>query len=198
MAEKPKKGERKQQILQALASMLETNGGQRITTAKLATQVGVSEAALYRHFPSKKSMFEGLIEFVEQALLSRINLILEEQKDTLIRCHHILQLILVFAERNPGITRILNGDALLGEDEALRERVSALFNKIETQLKQVLREKQLRDGKGFDLDEAMLANLLLAIAEGRLSQFVRSSFQQKPTTNFEQQWQFVAKQLLQS
>lgn len=197
-ASKAKKGERKQQILESLASMLESNAGQRITTAKLAAHVGVSEAALYRHFPSKKSMFEGLIDFVEQALLSRINLILEEQKDTLVRCQQILQLLLVFTERNPGITRILSGDALLGEDAALRGRVAALFNKIETQIKQVLREKQLREGQAFALDEAMLANLLLAIAEGRISQFVRSDFKTKPTHNFAEQWQFVAKQLLQS
>lgn len=158
----------------------------------------MSEAALYRHFPSKARMFEGLIDFIEDSLLSRVNLIMAEEKDTMARCHHILQLLLVFAERNPGITRILNGDALLGEHDRLRDRISALFDKLETQLKQALREKRLREGQGFQLDETMLANLLLAYAEGRISQFVRSEFKLKPTAGFEDQWQFLRSQLLQS
>ncbi|WP_429196886.1 nucleoid occlusion factor SlmA, partial [Aeromonas veronii] len=114
--------------------------------------------------------------FIEDSLLSRVNLIMAEEKDTMARCHHILQLLLVFAERNPGITRILNGDALLGEHDRLRDRISILFDKLETQIKQVLREKRLREGQGFQLDETMLANLLLAYTEGRISQFVRSEF----------------------
>ena len=117
MASSNQKQSRRDQILQALAHMLETSPGQRITTARLAAEVGVSEAALYRHFPSKARMFEGLIDFIEDSLLSRVNLIMAEEKDTMARCHHILQLLLVFAERNPGITRILNGDALLGEHD---------------------------------------------------------------------------------
>lgn len=120
MASSNQKQSRRDQILQALAHMLETSPGQRITTARLAAEVGVSEAALYRHFPSKARMFEGLIDFIEDSLLSRVNLIMAEEKDTMARCHHILQLLLVFAERNPGITRILNGDALLGEHDRLR------------------------------------------------------------------------------
>ena len=108
------------------------------------------------------------------------------------------ELLLVFAERNPGITRILNGDALLGEHDRLRDRISVLFDKLETQLKQALREKRLREGQGFQLDETMLANLLLAYAEGRISQFVRSEFKLKPTAGFEDQWQFMRSQLLQS
>lgn len=197
MASSPKIN-RREHILQSLAQMLETNPGQRITTAKLAAEVGVSEAALYRHFPSKARMFEGLIEFIEESLLTRINLIQEEEKDTLRRCQMVLHLLLVFAERNPGISRVLNGDALLGENERLRSRISQLFAKIETHLKQILREKSLRDGQGFNLDEAMLANLLLAFAEGRIAQFVRSEFKQKPTQHFEQQWSFIQLQLLQS
>jgi len=105
MASSNQKQSRRDQILQALAHMLETSPGQRITTARLAAEVGVSEAALYRHFPSKARMFEGLIDFIEDSLLSRVNLIMAEEKDTMARCHHILQLLLVFAERNPGITR---------------------------------------------------------------------------------------------
>ena len=124
---------RKEQILQSLAQMLETSPGQRITTAKLAAEVGVSEAALYRHFPSKARMFEGLIEFIEDTLLSRINLILENEKETQSRVYNILMLLLAFAEKNPGITRILTGDALQGENERLRKRIQSLFEKLETQ-----------------------------------------------------------------
>ncbi|MCP3128786.1 nucleoid occlusion factor SlmA [Shewanella sp. KJ2020] len=189
---------RREHILQCLAQMLETSPGQRITTAKLASEVGVSEAALYRHFPSKARMFEGLIEFIEESLLSRINLIMDDEKDTMKRCQLVLQLLLIFAERNPGISRVLNGDALLGENERLRSRISTLFAKIETQLKQILREKTLREGKGFNLDEAILANLLLAFAEGRIAQFVRSEFKLKPTDHFDEQWTFIQQQLLQS
>ncbi len=197
MASSPKIN-RREHILQSLAQMLETSPGQRITTAKLAAEVGVSEAALYRHFPSKARMFEGLIEFIEESLLTRVNLIQEEEKDTMRRCQLVLQLLLVFAERNPGISRVLNGDALLGENERLRSRINQLFAKIETHLKQILREKSLREGQGFNLDEATLANLLLAFAEGRIAQFVRSEFKQKPTEHFEQQWAFIQQQLLQS
>ena len=135
MAASPKIN-RREHILQCLATMLETNPGQRITTAKLAAEVGVSEAALYRHFPSKARMFEGLIDFIEESLLSRINLIMDEEKDTMKRCQHLLQLLLIFAERNPGISRLLNGDALLGEHDRLRNRIGQIFSKIETHLKQ--------------------------------------------------------------
>jgi len=183
----PKKSNRREQILQSLAHMLEIPGN-RITTAKLAAEVGVSEAALYRHFPSKARMFEGLIEFIEQSILSRVNIITAEEKNTSIRCHHILQLILLFAEKNPGITRILTGDALLGEHDRLRERISALFEKLETNLKQILRERKLREGRSFEIDEGALANMLLAFAEGRINQYVRSGFNVKPTEDFEQQW----------
>lgn len=189
---------RRDHILQCLAQMLETNPGQRITTAKLASEVGVSEAALYRHFPSKARMFEGLIEFIEESLLSRANLIMTEEKDTMRRCQLMLQLLLVFAERNPGISRLLNGDALLGEHERLRERINQIFAKFETHLKQILREKSLREGQKFHIDEGVLANMLLAVAEGHIAQFVRSEFQQKPTQHFEEQWLFIQKQLLQS
>ena len=189
---------RREQILQALAHMLQHQAGQRITTKSLAAEVGVSEAALYRHFPSKARMFEGLIDFIEQTLLSRINPILKEEKETLVRCERIMQLLLLFAERNPGITRILTGDALQGEHERLRERVTHMFDKLESQLKQVLRERKLREGVGFSVDESQLANLLLSYVEGRLSQFVRSQFRLLPTANFETQWGFIHNQLLQS
>ena len=183
-----KKGNRKEQILQCLAEMLESHSGQRITTAKLAEKVGVSEAALYRHFPSKARMYEGLIEFIESTLLSRINLILEKDKTTEGRIYNILKLILGFAEMNRGITAILSGDALMGEHDRLRERVAALFEKLETQFKQVLRERKLREGKSFPIDESALANMLLAYKECKMNQFVRSGFSRSPMDDFETQW----------
>lgn len=190
------KQDRKQEILAALATMLETSPGQRITTARLAAEVGVSEAALYRHFPSKAKMFEGLIDFTEDALLSRVNQILENEKDTVVRCEMIVRLVLTFVERNPGITRILTGDALLGEHERLRGRVLGVFEKIEANLKQVLRERRLREQVRGSLDEGMLANLVMAYTDGKIVQFVRSEFRRAPTEHFDEQWQTIAHQLL--
>ncbi|MFV0573858.1 MAG: nucleoid occlusion factor SlmA [Vibrio sp.] len=192
----PRKTNRREEILQALAQMLEsTDGASRITTAKLAKQVGVSEAALYRHFPSKARMFEGLIEFIEDALLSRINLILAEEKDTLNRIRLVLQLLLAFAERNPGLSRIMSGHALMFENERLRSRINQLYDRIETQLRQILRERQIREGKGFPVDESILAALLLGQIEGRLNRFVRSDFKIQPTNNFDQYWALLQLQM---
>jgi len=185
------KPNRKQQILECLAAMLQSSPGQRITTAKLAAEVGVSEAALYRHFPSKARMFEGLIEFIEESMFSRVNLILADHKEALVRCHHILHVLLVFAERNPGMCRILSGDALMGENERLRTRVNQFFEKIESQFKQVLRERKLREGKGFEINELALANILVSYAEGKISQYVRTEFTKKPSDSFSEQWQFL-------
>jgi len=182
---------RKQQILECLALMLQSSPGERITTAKLAAEVGVSEAALYRHFPSKARMFEGLIDFIEESIFSRINLILSDHKETLVRCHHVLHVLLVFAERNPGMCRILSGDALMGENERLRARVHQFFEKLESQFKQVLRERKLREGKTFTINEQALANILVAFAEGKISQYVRSGFEKKPSSDFNEQWQFL-------
>ncbi|WP_440875250.1 nucleoid occlusion factor SlmA [Thalassotalea sp. PLHSN55] len=185
------KPNRKQQILECLALMLETSPGQRITTAKLAAEVGVSEAALYRHFPSKARMFEGLIEFIEESIFSRINLILTDHKEAITRCHHILHVLLVFAERNPGMCRILSGDALMGENERLRARIHQFFEKLESQFKQVLRERKLREGKNFTINEQALANILVSYSEGKISQYVRSGFSKKPSESFADQWQFL-------
>lgn len=186
-----KKPNRKAQILQSLAGMLESHHGQRITTAKLAQEVGVSEAALYRHFPSKARMFEGLIEFIEETLFSRINKILSEEKDAANRCHLILHLLLGFAEKNPGITRILNGDALMGEQERLRERIAQLFDRLEMQLKQVLRERKLREGKASLVDEALVANMLICFVDGKINQYVRSQFERRPTFQFNEHWAHI-------
>jgi TetR/AcrR family transcriptional regulator len=184
----PRKSQRRQQILEALAQMLEASPGERITTAGLARQVGVSEAALYRHFPSKSKMFEGLIEFIEETLFTRVNTILAEDSSAARRCEKMLTLLLAFAERNPGITRILTGDALAGETERLRARVAQLFDRFETQLKQVLREAEMREGLRPVLPVNTAANLLLSVAEGRISQYVRSGFQRPPTENWPDQW----------
>jgi len=136
---------RKEQILQSLARMLEASPGERITTAALAKEVGVSEAALYRHFPSKARMFEGLIKFIEDTLFQRISRILKEEENAHERCHKILTLLLTFADKNPGMTRLLTGDALAGETERLRERIAQFYDRFEAQLKQVLREAQIRE-----------------------------------------------------
>ena len=168
--------------------MLEANPGARITTARLASEVGVSEAALYRHFPSKSKMFEGLIDFIEETLFSRINIILAEESQAAVRCEKMLSLLLAFTERNPGITRILTGDALAGETERLRTRVAQLFDRFETQLKQVIREAEMREGLRPVLPVNSAANLLLAAAEGKISQYVRSNFQRPPTEGWSDQW----------
>ncbi|WP_018984346.1 nucleoid occlusion factor SlmA [Salinimonas chungwhensis] len=191
-----KKTNRRAQILQALAGMLESNPGQRITTAKLAEKVGVSEAALYRHFPSKARMFEGLIDFIEETLFSRINKILNEEKDSLARCQMILHLLLGFAEKNPGISRILNGDALQGEQDRLRARIAKLFERLETQFKQVLRERKLREGRDLSADEAVLANLFVCYVDGRINMFIRSGFTRKPTEQFSDHWSYYRQSFL--
>ncbi|AHM76447.1 TPA: nucleoid occlusion factor SlmA [Yersinia enterocolitica] len=197
MAEKENtKRNRREEILQALAQMLESSdGSQRITTAKLAANVGVSEAALYRHFPSKTRMFDSLIEFIEDSLMSRINLILQDEKETFNRLRLILLLVLGFAERNPGLTRIMTGHALMFEQDRLQGRINQLFERIEVQLRQVLREKKLRDGQGFIHDEALLATQLLAFCEGMLSRFVRSEFRYRPTQEFDARWPLIVAQL---
>jgi len=188
MSKPSNKISRRQQILEALAHMLEASPGVRITTAALAKEVGVSEAALYRHFPSKSKMFEGLIEFIEDTLFSRISLILSEEPRALARCEKILFLLLTFTERNPGITRILTGDALAGETERLRLRVAQLFERLETQLKQILREAEIREGHRPTLPVTAAANLMISSAEGRISQFVRSEFRRRPTEFWQDQW----------
>tara|TARA_B100000676_G_scaffold128095_1_gene127076 strand:+ start:1213 stop:1821 length:609 start_codon:yes stop_codon:yes gene_type:complete len=178
---------RKEQILQALATMLEQSPGGRITTARLAAQVGVSEAALYRHFPSKARMFEGLIEFIEETVFTRITRILREEPAVDLRCEATLRLLLTFAERNPGISRILTGDPLVGETERLRVRNAQFFERLETQLKQILREGEF-SGIGIRGDVAIAANLLLSVAEGRIHQFVRSDFERSPAVGWPEQW----------
>lgn len=182
---------RRQQILEALAHMLEASPGARITTAALAKQVGVSEAALYRHFPSKSKMFEALIEFIEETIFSRVKIIMEETSGAESRCESILSLLLAFTERNPGITRILTGDALTGENEKLHSRVIQFFERLETQLKQILREAEMREGLRPTVTINTAANLLMSVADGRINQYVRSNFKRKPTEYWADQWPLI-------
>jgi len=188
MSKSSTKVSRRQQILEALAHMLEVCPGARITTAALAKEVGVSEAALYRHFPSKSKMFEGLIEFIEETIFTRVNLIVSEQPNALDRCGKILTLLLTFTERNPGITRILTGDALTGETARLRSRVKQFFDRLETQIKQILREAELSENIRTSLPITAAACMLMAIAEGRIAQYVRSEFESRPTEYWDEQW----------
>ena len=185
------KTNRKQEILQALAQMLEATPGGKITTASLAKQVGVSEAALYRHFPSKTRMIEGLIEFAEETLFSRIGTILNDHEDAATRCHNIIFLLLTFVERNPGFARLFVGDALQGETERLRTRMCQLMDRIETQIRQCLREERALQRFG-DIGVSAKANLLLASAEGQIMQFVRSDFRHLPTVHWKDHWALLA------
>ncbi|MGO3344337.1 MAG: nucleoid occlusion factor SlmA [Marinomonas sp.] len=191
-----KKSDRRTQILQALAQMLESSPGARITTAALAKQVGVSEAALYRHFPSKAKMFEGLIEFIEESLFTRIHRIVQDEANVLVRIEMIVTLILGFSEHNPGMCRLLTADALAGETERLRIRIAQLFDRIETQLKQVMREADLKQGLRPAMGVAPCANFLLAIIEGKIRHYVRSEFKVKPTEAWSMQWSILAKTLM--
>jgi len=191
MTKTTKKSSRRHQILEALAHMLEQSPGERITTAGLAKQVGVSEAALYRHFPSKTKMFEGLIEFIEEAIFSRVNLIVAEETTAAARCEKILTLLLAFAERNPGISRLLTGDALAGETDRLRQRIAQFYDRLEMQLRQIMKEAELREGVRPVMPVNTAANLLMATAEGRIMQFVRSEFKRLPTENWPDQWRVL-------
>ncbi|MDF1780772.1 MAG: nucleoid occlusion factor SlmA [Alcanivoracaceae bacterium] len=183
---------RKEQILQSLAHMLEAEPGGRVTTAGLAREVGVSEAALYRHFPSKAKMFEGLIGFIEDSIFTRVNRITQESEDPMAQVEQILTLLLAFTERNPGITRLLTGDALTGENDRLRQRIQQFFDRIESQIKQVLRDAEFKSGLRTQASATATANLLLAVVEGRISQFVRSGFKSLPSAGWPEQWQALS------
>lgn len=193
-----KQSNRKQEILQALATMLENAPGERITTARLAEAVGVTEAALYRHFPSKARMFEGLLDFVEDTILTRINRILDEDKQSASRCYKVAQLVLIFAEKNPGISSLLSGDALTGEQERLRQRVNSIFEKLETQFKQILRERPMREGKTLSENEHILANLITSWIEGQIRQYVRSRFAHLPSAKLSKQWKLLQQTLFEN
>jgi TetR/AcrR family transcriptional regulator len=183
---------RKQLILEALATELENNPGGRITIAVLARASGITEAALYRHFASKAQMFEALIEFAEESVFSRINQILSEEKDTRARCTQIIYLVLGFTERNPGITRVLLGDALVGEEDRLLARVGRFFDRLETQLKQVVRESKLRNDVVGSIATEDCVDIMLSFIEGRMHRFLRSQFQKRPLEGWDTQWNAIA------
>jgi TetR/AcrR family transcriptional regulator len=181
---RPKPGERRVQILEALATMLEQPGADRITTAALAAKLEVSEAALYRHFASKAQMFEGLIEFIEQSVFSLINQIGEREPAGTGQAAKTVAMLLQFAEKNPGMTRVMVGDALVYENERLQQRMNLFFDKVESSLKQSLREA----GEGSatpSADAQVRASLLTAFVVGRLQRFARSGFKRPPSEHLD-------------
>mgnify|MGYP001170925452 FL=1 len=186
-----RKGSRAQEILQTLARMLESSKG-RITTAALAAELGISEAALYRHFPSKTRMYESLIDFIEETIFGRVRGIVNDEPDAINQCYRILSLVIAFCQKNPGITRILNGDALANENERLHKRVAQFFDRLESQIKQALREAELRDNLKLCVPVSVAANLMLVSVEGKISQFIRSDFQTSPSQHWAEQWNLVS------
>ena len=185
-----KPGERKQKILETLAEMLEQPMGEKITTAALAARLDVSEAALYRHFSSKAQMFEGLIEFIEQSLFGVINKIVAEQENGLNQVESIITLLLGFAEKNRGMTRVLIGDALVNENERLQARINQLHDRVEAQLKQSLRIAATQNQS--TADPAAAANLLITFAIGRWHQFAKGGFRRLPTEQWPAQWALLS------
>jgi TetR/AcrR family transcriptional regulator len=188
-----KPGARRLQILQVLARMLENPKGEKVTTAALARELDVSEAALYRHFASKAQMFEGLIEFIEQTVFGLVNKITSEEDDGLKQVQAIVSSLLGFAEKNPGMTRVLLGDALVNEDERLQVRINQLHDRLESTLKQCLRvaatQGQNAPAEGdAAADPGPRANLLLCYVIGRWQQYAKSGFKRMPSELWEKQW----------
>lgn len=182
-------GERKQQILETLAKMLENPKREKITTAALAAKLGVSEAALYRHFAGKAQMFEGLIDFIEQTLFGLINKITTEETDGAAQVRRTVGVLLMFAEKNPGMTRVLIGDALVNENEALQQRVNQMLDRLEITIKQSLKIAVTDSGKKI-LPEAQ-ANLIMSFVIGRWHQYAKSGFKRKPMEFAQLQLQFI-------
>jgi TetR/AcrR family transcriptional regulator len=180
-------GERKNQILQVLAEMLQAPKGEKITTAALAARLDVSEAALYRHFASKAQMYEGLIGFVEETVFGLINKISAEQDSGLKQTHAIAAMLLSFAEKNPGMTRVLIGDALVNEDQRLQARINQLQDRLEATLKQSLRLAQTQGELDKEADLGAQANLILAYIIGRWHQYAKSGFKRLPTELWQKQ-----------
>jgi len=178
MASKP--GERKLQILQTVAHMLEQPKGEKITTAALAAKLGLSEAALYRHFASKAQMFEGLIEFIEQTVFGLVNKITQEEKNGLKQVEAIIAMLLGFAQKNRGMSRVLIGDALVNENERLQQRINQLLDRLEATLKQSLRMAATQGEMGESVDVGAHANVLLCYVIGRWQQFAKSGFTRDP------------------
>ena len=183
---RPRPGERRVQILETLATMLQEPGAERVTTAALAAKLEVSEAALYRHFASKAQMFEGLIEFIEQSVFTLVNQIVERDTDARVQVQKVLAVLLQFGEKNPGMTRVMVGDALVFENDRLTARMNQFFERIESQLRQSLR--QIAEGSGSQtptVDAQAQASALTAFAIGRLQRFARSGFKKSPTEHLD-------------
>jgi len=183
-----KTGDRKHQILQTLAQMLENPAGEKATTAALAARLGVSEAALYRHFRGKAEMFEGLIEFIEQTLFALINRITGDEKSGLRQLEAIMGVMLAFAQKNRGMTRVLVGDALVNEDDRLQTRINQLHDRLEAALKQALRFGVSQQEIAQEVDIAAQANLLMSYVTGRWHQFAKSGFKRDPVELWPKQW----------
>lgn len=181
-------GERKTQILQTLAQMLEGPAAERITTAALAARIGVSEAALYRHFKGKADMFAGLIDFVEDTLFTLINKISSDEQSGLRQTDAIIGMLLGFAQKNRGMTRVLIGDALVTEDNALQARINQIHDRLEAALKQALRFALTRGEIAADVDPAAQANALMSFVAGRWHQYAKSGFRRDPAEYWPQQW----------
>ena len=183
---RPRPGERRVQILETLATMLQEPGAERVTTAALAAKLEVSEAALYRHFASKAQMFEGLIEFIEQSVFTLVNQIVERDTDARVQVQKVLAVLLQFGEKNPGMTRVMVGDALVFENDRLTARMNQFFERIESQLRQSLRQLAESAGSQTPTVEAQAqASALTAFAVGRLQRFARSGFKKSPTEHLD-------------
>jgi TetR/AcrR family transcriptional regulator len=185
----PRTGERRLQILQTLAAMLESPRAEKVTTAALAARLDVSEAALYRHFASKAQMYEGLIEFIETTLFTLVNKIVGETEDGLAQAQQIVTVLLGFAEKNPGMTRVLIGDALVNEDERLQTRINQLYDRVEAALRQALRVAEA--GGGGPGDPAAQASVLVAFVLGRWQLFAKSGFKRAPQEGWDAQRKFL-------
>jgi TetR/AcrR family transcriptional regulator len=185
-----KPGEKKLHILQTLASMLENPKEEKITTASLAARIGVSEAALYRHFASKAQMFEGLIEFIESSVFGLINQITSQQDDGMMQAQEIVTMLLGFSSRNPGMTKVMTGYALINEDERLQLRMNQFVDRIELALKQALRNAAVA-GQINESEITIRANLIVSVVLGRWQRFVKTSFRNDPLENSAQQIAFL-------
>ena len=190
---RPKPGERRVQILQTLASMLEQPGAERVTTAALAARLDVSEAALYRHFASKAQMFEGLIEFIESSVFALVRQITERDESGALQAQRIALMLLQFGEKNPGMTRVMVGDALVFEHERLTARMNQFFDRVESQLRQCLRPVAEAKGSAMPTVEAnAMASAMTALIVGRLQRYARSGFRRLPTEAIEAPLQRLA------
>ncbi|MCP3021374.1 nucleoid occlusion factor SlmA [Cupriavidus basilensis] len=184
---RPRPGERRVQILQTLAGMLEVPRGEKVTTAALAAKLSVSEAALYRHFASKAQMFEGLIGFIEQTVFGLINQITSQEEHGLRQAHAVVRMLLSFAEKNPGMTRVLTGEALVGEHDRLQERINQVVDRIEASLRQCLKIAISQGAFPPDADVPVRAALIVATVQGLWHRYAKSGFRKLPSENADAQ-----------